>query len=167
MLSLLYGQLSHLYMSTGKTIVLTRRPFVGKVMSLLLNMLSRFVIASLPRSKYLLFSWLQSLSSVILEPKKMKSVTVSTFSPSVCHEVIGQDATILVFWMWSFKLSSQLFHSPLFTLIKKLFSSSSLSAIRVVVSKYLRLLIFLLAILVSACDSSNLAYFSWWTLHTS
>ena len=76
-------------MTTGKTIALTRRTFVGKVMSLLYNMLSRLVIASLPRSKYLLISWLQSPSAVILEPKKIKSLTVSIVSPSICHEVIG------------------------------------------------------------------------------
>ena len=90
-------QLSHPYMTTGKTIALTRWTFVGKVMSLLLNMLSRLVIAFLPRSKHLLISWLQSPSAVILEPRKIKSVTVSTVSPSVCHEVMGPDAMILVF----------------------------------------------------------------------
>uniref|UniRef100_A0AC11DVI9 Uncharacterized protein n=1 Tax=Ovis aries TaxID=9940 RepID=A0AC11DVI9_SHEEP len=90
-------QLLHPYMTTGKTIALTRRTFVGKVMSLLLNMLSRLVIAFLPRSKHLLISWLQSSSAVILEPKKIKSVTVSTVSPSICHEVMGPDAMILVF----------------------------------------------------------------------
>ena len=84
-------------MSTGKTIALTRWTFVGKVMSLLFNMLSRLVITFLPRSKSPLISWLQSPSAVILEPKKIKSVTVSIFSPSVCHEVIGLDAVILVF----------------------------------------------------------------------
>ena len=84
-------------MTTGKTIALTGRTFVGKVMSLLFNMLSRFVIAFLPRSKHLLISWLQSPSAVILEPKKIKSVTVSAVSPSICHEVMGLDATILVF----------------------------------------------------------------------
>ena len=90
-------QLSHPYMTTGKTIALTRRTFVGKVMSLLFNMLSRLVIALLRRSKRLLISWLQSAAAVILEPKKIKSVTVSIVSPSICHEVMGQDATILVF----------------------------------------------------------------------
>ena len=80
-------QLSHPYMTTGKTIALTRRTFVGKVVSLLLNMLSRLVIAFLPRSKRLLISWLQSPSAVILEPQKIKSDTVSTVSPSICHEV--------------------------------------------------------------------------------
>ena len=79
-------------MATGKTIALTRRTFVGKVMSLLFNMLSRLVITFLPRSKCLLISWLQPLSVMILEPKKIKSVTVSTFSPSICYEVIGLDA---------------------------------------------------------------------------
>jgi len=90
-------QLSHPYMTTGKTIVLTRWIFVGKVMSLLLNMLSGLVITFLPRSKHLLISWLQSPSALILEPKKIKSVTVSTVSPSICHEVMGPDAMIFVF----------------------------------------------------------------------
>ena len=90
-------QLSHPYMTTGKTIVLTRWTFVGKVMSLLLNMLSKLVITFLPRSKCLLISWLQSPSAVILEPKKIKSVYVSTVSPSICHEVMRPDAMILVF----------------------------------------------------------------------
>ena len=100
-------QLSHPYMTTGKTIALTRRTFVGTVMSLLLNMLSRLVIAFLPRSKRLLISWLKSPSAVILEPQKIKSDIVS---PSISHEVIGPDAMILVFWMLSFKPT---FHSPL------------------------------------------------------
>ena len=90
-------QLSHPYMTTGKTIALTRRTFVGKVMSLLFNMLSRLVITFLPRSKHLLISWLQSPSAVILEPGKIKSATVSTVSQSICHEVMGLDAMILVF----------------------------------------------------------------------
>ena len=89
--------LSHPYMTTGKTIALTRWTFVGKVMSLLFNMLSRFVIAFLPRSRCLLISWLQSPSTVILEPEKIKSLTVSMVSPSICHEVVGLDAMILVF----------------------------------------------------------------------
>ena len=96
-------QLSHPYMTTGKTIVLTRRTFVSKVMSLLFNMLSRLVITFLPRSKHLLMSWLQSPSAVILEPRKIKSATVSAVSPSICHEVMGLEAMILVFWMLSFK----------------------------------------------------------------
>ena len=91
-------QLSHPYMTTGKTIALTRQTFVVKVMSLLLNMLSRLVIDFLPRSKHLLIiSWLQSPSAVILEPKKIKSVTVSIVSPSICHEVMGLDAMIFIF----------------------------------------------------------------------
>ena len=85
-------QLSHPHMTTGKTIALTRRNFVGKVMSLLFNMLSRLVITFLPRTKCLLISWLQSPSAVILEPQKIKSVTVSTVSPSICHEVMGPDS---------------------------------------------------------------------------
>ena len=102
-------QLSHSYVTTGKAIALTRRPFVGKGLS---NMLSRLIIAFLPRSKCLLISWLQSPSAVILEPPKIKSVTVSIVFPCICHEVMGPDAMILVFWMLSFK-PSQLFHSPL------------------------------------------------------
>ena len=90
-------QLSHPYMTTGKTIALTRWTFVGKVMSLLFNVLSRLVIAFLPRSKCLLISWLESPSAVILEPPKIKSVTVSIVSPSICHEVVELDAMILVF----------------------------------------------------------------------
>ena len=90
-------QLSHPYMTTGKTIALTTQTFVDKVMSLLFNMLSQLVIIFLPRSKRLLISWLQSPSAVILEPQKIKSDTVSTISPSICHEVMGPDAMILVF----------------------------------------------------------------------
>ena len=90
-------QLSHLYMAPGKTIALTIWTFVGKVMSLLFKTLSRFGIAILPRSKCLLISWLQSPSALILEPKKMKSDTVSTFSPSICHEGMESDVTISVF----------------------------------------------------------------------
>ena len=88
-------QLSHPYRTTGKTLALTSRSFVGKVMSLLLNMLSRLVITFLQRSKHLLISWLQSPSAVILEPPKIKSDTVSTVSPSIFHEVMGPDAMIL------------------------------------------------------------------------
>ena len=98
-------QLLHLYMTTRKTI--------GKVMSLLLNILSRFVIAFLPRSKHLLISWLQSPSTMILEPKKIKSVTVSIVYPSICHEVMGLDGMILVFWMLSFKPAFSFSSSPL------------------------------------------------------
>ena len=136
-------QLSHPYMTTGKTIALTRWTFVSKVMSLLFNMLSRLAITFLSRSKCLLISWLQSPSAVILEPKKVKSVTVYTVFPSICHEVMRPDAMIFVFWMLSFKPT---FSLSSFTFIKRLFSSSALSAIRVVSSEYLRLLIFLPAI---------------------
>ena len=97
-------------MTTGKAIDLTRRAFVSKVMSLLFNMLSRLVIAFLRRRKCLLVSRLQSPSAVILEPKKIKSVSVSIVSPSICHEMMGLDAMILVFWMLRL---SQLFHSSL------------------------------------------------------
>ena len=135
-------QLSHPDMTTGKTIALTRRTFDGKVMSLLLNMLSRLVITFLPRSKRLLISWLQPPSAVILEPKKIKSATVSTVPPSIYHEVMGPVA-ILVFWMLSFKPT---FSLSFFTFIKRLYSSSLLSAITVVSCAYLRLLIFLPAV---------------------
>ena len=96
-------QLSHPYMTTGKNIALTRWIFVDKVMSLLYNMVLRLVTAFLPRRKYPLISWLQSPSTVILELPQIKSLTVSTVSPSICHEVMGPDAMILVFWMLSFK----------------------------------------------------------------
>ena len=90
-------QLSHPYMTTGKTIALTIWTFAGKVMSLLFNMLSKLLIAFLPRSKCLLISWLQTLSVVILEPPKIKSLTVSIVSPSICHEMVGPDAMIFGF----------------------------------------------------------------------
>ena len=104
------AQLSHLYMNTGKTIAMWI--LVGKVMSLLSNALSRFVVTFLPRSKHLLISWLQSPSAVILEPKKIQSVTVSTFPPSICQEVMGLDAMILVFWMLNFKPAFPFSPSP-------------------------------------------------------
>ena len=132
-------QLSHPYTTTGKTKALIRWTFVGKVMSLLFNMLSRLVIDFLPRSKHLLIS----PSAVILEPRIIKSVTVS---PSICHEVMGLYAMILVFQMLSFKPT---FSLSSFTLTKRLFSSSLLSAIGVALSAYLRLLIFLQAILIT------------------
>ena len=114
-------QFSHPYMTSGKIIALTRQTFVSKVMSLLLNLLSRFVIVLFPSSKRLLILWLQSPSVVILEPKKMKSVTVS---PSICYEVMRLNVMILVFWILSFKPA---FSLSCFTFIKRLFSSSSLS----------------------------------------
>ena len=141
-------------MTTGKNIDLTRWNFVGKVMSLLFNKLSRLVITFLPKRKHLLISWLQSPSAVILEPKEIKSVTISTVSPSICHEVMGLDAMILVFWMLSFKPT---FSLSSFT-FKRLFSSSSLSATSVVSSVYLRLLIFLPEILIPAYASSSPAF---------
>ena len=156
-------QLSHPYMTTGKTIALTRWTFVGKVMSLLFNMLSRLAVTFLPRSKCLLISWLLSPSAVILEPPKIKSATVCTFSPSICYEMMGLDAMILVFWMLSFKPT---FSLSSFTFIKRFFSSPLLSAIRVVLSAYLRLLIFFSAILIPACASSS-PVFLWCTLHRS
>ena len=125
-------------MTAGKTIALTRWTFVGKVMFLLVNMLCRLVIAFLPRSKRLLISWMQSTSVVILEPPKIVCYYFHCF-PIYCHEVMGPDAMILVFWMLSFKST---FSVSSFTFIKRLFSSSSLSAIRVVSSVYMRLLYF-------------------------
>ena len=148
-------QLSHPYMTTGKTIAVTRQIFVDKVMSLLFNMLSRLVITFLPRSKHLLILWLQLSSAVILEPTKIKSVTISIASPFICHQVMGPDAMILVFWTLSFKPA---FLLSSFTFIKRLFSSSSLSAIRVVSSAYLRLLIFLPTILIPAYASFSLEF---------
>ena len=145
-------QLSHPYMTTGKTIALNRQTFVGKAMFLLLNMLSRLVIDFLPRSNCLLISWLPLSSSVILEP--IKYLTVSIVSPPICHEVVRLDAMILVFWMLHFKS----FSLSSFTFIKRLFSSSSLSAIRVVSSAYLRLLTVLSATLIPACASSSPAF---------
>ena len=148
-------QHSHPNMTTRKSRALTVKTFVGKVMSLLFNMLSRFGVGCLPRNKCLLISWLQSPSAVILEPKKIKSVTVSTYSPSIWHEVMGLDAMILSSLNVVFQAS---FHSSSLTFIKRLFSSSSLSTIRVVLSAYLRSLIFLLAILILSCNSSSLAF---------
>ena len=134
-------------MTTGKKIAFTRQNFVRKVMSLLFNMLSRLVIV--------LISWLKSPSAVVLEPKKINSVTVSIVYPSICHEVMGPDAMILVFRMLSFKPA---FSLSSFILIKRLFSFSLFSSRRVVSSAYLSLLIFLLAVLISACDSSSPAF---------
>ena len=119
-------------------------------MSLLFNMLSRLVIAFLPRNKHLIISWLLSPTTVILEPPKY-SLTVSIVSPSICHEVTGPDAMIFVFWMLSLKPD---FSLSSLTFIKRLFSPS-LSAIRVVSSAYLRFLIFLPTILIPACVSSS------------
>ena len=156
-------QLSHRYVTTGKTKVLTRQTSVGKVMSLLFNMLSRLVITFLPRSKCLLISGLQSPSAVILELKKIKSVTVSIVSPSICHEVMGPDVMILVFWILCSKPAFSLYS---FTFIKRLFSSSSLSAIKVMSSAYLRLLIFLWQYWFQLVFLP-VQRFSWCTLHIS
>ena len=139
-------QLSYLYMTTGKTTALITQTFVSKVMFLLLNILSRLVIAFLLRSRSLLIS----PSAVILEPKKIKPVTVS---PCICHEMMGLDAIILVFLILNFEPA---FSLSSFTFIKRLFSSS-LSGTRVVSSAYL-VLIFLLGILIPVCDSSSLAF---------
>ena len=129
------------------------------MMSLLFNMLSKFVIAFLRRSKHLLFVWLQSPSAVILEPKKINPVTVSL---SICHEVMGPDAMIFVFLMFCFKPN---FSLSSFTFIKRLFTSSSLSAIRVVSPAYLRLLIFLPANLDSLSSPTFLMMYSAYKLN--
>ena len=110
-------QISHPNMITGKTIALTRQMFVGKVTSLLFNILSMLVIAFLPENRHLLTSWLKSTSAVILEPKRITSVTVSIVSPSIFHEVMGPDAMIFVFWMLRFKPT----FSFSFTFIKRLY----------------------------------------------
>ena len=143
-------------MTTGKTRALTRWTFVGKVMSLILNMLSRLDITFLPRSKRLLISWLQSPSAEILEPRKMKSAIVSTLSPHLFPMKWWDQIPWASFSeCWAF---SQLFHSLAFTFIKRFFISSLLSAIKVVSSANLRLLIFLLAVLIPTCDSSIRAF---------
>ena len=131
---------------------LTTQTFVFKVMSLLFNMVSSLVIDFLPRSKHLLISWLQSTSAVILEPKKINPLNASIVSPSICHEVMGPDAMIFFFLMLSFKPAFS-FSSCNFN--NRLFSSSSISALRVVLSAYLRLLIFLPEILIPAYASSS------------
>ena len=145
------------------SLLVYRQIFVSFVMSLLFNMLPRFVIAFLLRSKRLLISWMQSPSAVILEPKKIKFVTVSTVSPSICHEVMWPDAMIFVFWMLNFKSAFSLSY---FTFIKKIFSSSSLLAIRMVSSAYLRLLIFLPTTWFQLV-LHPVQHFAWCTLHIS
>ena len=139
-------------MTTGKTIALTRQTCAGKVMSLLLNMLSRLIIGFLPRNKHLLISWLQSPSAVILEPPQNKVWHCFHCFPIYFPWSDGTSAMTLVFWMLSFKPT---FSLSSFTFIKRLFSSSSLSAIRVVSSAYLRLLIFLPPVLIPAYASSS------------
>ena len=142
-------------MTTGKTIALTIQTFVNKVISLLFNMLSMFVIAFLPRSKCLLISWLHSPSALILKPKKIKSAIVYIFLPFYSPWNDGTWSYDLSFWMLSFKPAFSL--SP-FTFLKRLFCSCSISAIRVVSSAYLRLLIFLPTVLIPAYDSSCPAF---------
>ena len=150
-------QLSYLDMTTGKTIALIIRTFISKGVSLLFNILLRFVIAFLPRSKHFLISWLQSPSALILEPKKINFVTATSFHPSVCREVMGPDATVLVFFMLSFKPA---FSLSSFTLIRRLFRSPLLSVITVPdkPSACLRLLILIPVVLTPACDSCSLAF---------
>ena len=166
-LSLLKGlnftSIDNFYMTTGKNIAFAIWTFVGKVMSLLFNILYRFVIAFLPRSKRLFIHGYSHSLQWSLEPKKTKSVTAFNFFPAIYHEVMGLDAIILDLWMLSFKPAFSLCS---FTFIKRLFSSYLTSAIRVVSSASLRLLIFLLAILFPACISSS-SEFTSCTLHLS
>ena len=146
-------QLSYPYMTTGKAVALSIQIFVGKVMSLLFNMLSMFVMAFFPGSK----RFLNFMTAVTIcndfAAQENKICHCFHFSPSIWHKVLGLDAMIFAFWIW---VSSQLFHSSV-PLIKRIFSSS-LSALIVVSSAYLKLLIFLLAILIPACDSSSLLF---------
>ena len=151
-------QLSHLYMTTGKTIGLTIWTFFDKVTSMLLNILTRFVIAFLPRSKCLLISWLQSPSTVIFWAEEYKICHCSSFSLSICHKVMGLDAMIFICWMLSFRLA---FLLSSFTLIKRLFSSSSLSVIRVITSAYMNEVvdIFHCKLVISECDLSRPTFY--------
>ena len=158
-------QLSHLYLTTGKTMALTRWTFVFKVISLLFNMLSRLVIAFLQRSKHLLISWLQSQVHIDFGAQEYKLFHCFHFSPSICHEVMGPDPMIFAFWMLSLKLALSLYS---FTFIKRLFSSSSLSAIRVATSASRRLLITSLGNLwIPAFRIHPAWHFAWCTLHGS
>ena len=150
---------SHPYMTTGKTIALTRWTFVGKVISLLFNMLSRIVKTFLPRRKCLLISCLQSPFAVILEPRKIKFVNFHCFP--ICLPWSDGTRCHLSFWMLSFKPAFSLYS---FTFTNRLFSSSSLSAIRVVLSAYPRLLIFLPAFLIPDCASSSLTF---WMIYSA
>ena len=154
MLSLLYSPTLTSIHDYWKNYSFDTWTFVGQIMSLVFKRLSRFVVVFLTRSKHLLISWLQSPSRVILEPKKIKSVTVSIVSASICHKVMELDAMILSFWMLSFKPA---FSLSSYTFIKKIFSSSLLSFITMVSSGYHRL-ICLLAILIPACETSSLAF---------
>ena len=154
-------QFLHPYMATGKTIALTRQVFVGKVMSLLFNMLSWFVTVFLPRSKCLLISWLPSPSTVILEPEKIICHCLHCFP--ICHEVMEPDAMILDFLMLSFKPAFSLSY---FTCVKRLFTSSSLSAIKVVSSTCLSYWYFSLQSWFQL-GLHPVWHFSWRTLHIS
>ena len=148
-------QLSHPYMTTRKNIALTRQTFVGQVTSLLFNILSSLVITFFPRSKHLLISSWQLPSAVILEPKKLKSVTDSIVSPFICHEVMGPDAMILVFCCFKLAFFTLLFHQEDFQF---LFTFCHKGCVICISSAYLRLLIFLQAILIPACASSSPAF---------
>ena len=153
---LLTVQLSQAYVTTGKSISLTIQTFVSRITSLLFNTLSRCVIPFLPRSNHLLISWLKSPSTVILEPKRRKSITTSSFSPSICHEVMGLDAIIYflkILLIYSFKSVLSPPHLPTSgsSLVLLFFKLEWYHLIRVVSSTYLRLLIFLPTVLILTC----------------
>ena len=167
---LLTVQLSQAYVTTGKSISLTIQTFVSRITSLLFNTLSRCVIPFLPRSNHLLISWLKSPSTVILEPKRRKSITTSSFSPSICHEVMGLDAIIyffLIFLIYSFKSVLSPPHLPSLgsSLVPLFFKLEWYHLIRVVSSTYLRLLMFLPPVLIPVCNSSSLAFFMRYSAH--
>ena len=148
-------KLSHPYITTEKPQLWLDRPWSAKWRLWLFKTLYRFDIAILPKSKSHLILWLQSLSAVFWSPRKWNLTLFSTYPPLICHEVMELDAMIFVFWMLSFKPA---FSLSFFTFIKRLLSSSSFSAIKVVSSAYLRLLIFFPAILIPPCDSSSPAF---------
>ena len=157
-------------MTNGKSISLTIQTFVSRITSLLFNTLSRCVISFLPRSNHLLISWLKSPSTVILEPKRRKYITTSSFSPSICHEVMGLDAIIyffLIFLRYSFKsvLSPPHLPSSGSSLVPLFFKLEWYHLIRVVSSTYLRLLMFLPPVLIPACNSSSPAFFMRYSVH--
>ena len=149
---------SHPYMITGKILTWSRRTFAGKVMSLLFNKLCRLVRAFLPRSKCLLTLWLQSPSAVILEPKEIKSVTVSIVSPSICYEVMGLDSMIFVFWKLNFK--------PVFSLSTFTSSKDSLVPLHFLPKGWFHVISELPTILISAV-LLPVQHFSWCPLHIS
>ena len=149
-------------MTTGKKNATSTYGPLSANKCLFFNMLSRFFTDFLPRSNHLLTIWLKSQSAVILEPKKINSLTISIVSPSIYHEMMGPDAWIFIFWMLSFKPAFSLYS---FISIKRLSSSSSISAIKLVSFAYLRLLIFLLTVLIPACASFSPAFLTMYSAY--